>query len=55
VWGPYDHIMAVIINRHVKRDATISILKGNVCIKTYNLILMEGDIIMVFLNPGFYY
>jgi hypothetical protein len=53
VWGPHDHITAVIINGSDKRDATVSILKGNVCIKTYDLKSME-DVIMVFLDPGFY-
>ena len=53
VWGPFDHTAAIIINGG---GGTVSILKGNGCIKSYPYDnSKKKDVTMVFLEPGVYF
>lgn len=52
IWGPFDHTAAIIIN---EGGGTVSILKGNGCIKSYPDDNSKKDVAMVFLEPGVYF
>jgi hypothetical protein len=51
VWGPFDYTAAVVIKGS---GGTVSILKGNECIRSFSDVDTSDDVTMVLLEPGHY-